>query len=155
MVFVSNCFEPHNLDHNWLTIWCLRKANSVPRNLDRSYPCIMWSVVAKEVNFGMPVAYMIWAEQRATYIWLALALTHPTRTFALLEHNLLFTFCSTAVVVRLGAPLSRCLKSSLNSILRAGIKSARSNCTKLIYLSLAAVVAHAFDARTWHFAPDR
>ena len=73
----------------------------------------MWSIVAREVNFSMAVAFMISAEQRAIKIVVS---TDKTLLGYLLEHTRLVAFRSTALVARLGASLGRCLKSALNSI---------------------------------------
>ena len=72
----------------------------------------------------MAVAYMISAEQRAIETGASVDISHSN---ILLEHTLFFTFCSTKLVVRLRAPLGRCWKSALNSILRTGIESVGSN----------------------------
>ena len=76
----------------------------------------------------MAVAYMVLAEQRAIETGVNRRWHGHTRLGYLLEHASLFTFCSTASVVRLGAPLGRCLKSAANSIIRAGIDLAGPNC---------------------------
>ena len=70
----------------------------------------------------MVVAYTTSAEQRAVETVTRMDIPHSG---IMLEHTSLFTFCSTALV---GATLGRCLNSAVNSILRAGIVSAGSNC---------------------------
>ena len=59
----------------------------------------MWSIVAREVNFGMAVAFTISAEQRAIETVASMHMDIPLRY--LLEHTLLFKFSSTELVVRL------------------------------------------------------
>ena len=72
----------------------------------------------------MAVAYTISAEQRAIETVASVNIPHSN---ICLNTPYSFTFCSTELVVRLGAPLGRCLKSALNSILRAGIEPVGSN----------------------------
>ena len=77
----------------------------------------MWSIVAREVNFGVAVsclaAYMISAEQRAIETVVSADVSHSD---ICLNAPALLCVCSIALVVRLGAPLGSCLKSALNSI---------------------------------------
>ena len=73
----------------------------------------------------MVVADMISAKQRAIETVASMDIPHSD-TCLNIPH--FFTLCSTALVVRLDVTLGRCLKSDLNSIQRAGIDSAGSNC---------------------------
>ena len=81
----------------------------------------MWSVVAREVNFGMTVAYMISAEQSVKIATVAsLAIHGHVPLGYLLEHTLLFTFYSTELVARLVHHLVGAGKVlELNSTMRA------------------------------------
>ena len=49
-----------------------------------SRSCKMWSIVAREVNFGMVVAFMILAEQRAIETVVSADMSHSGY---LLEHT--------------------------------------------------------------------
>ena len=138
----------------------------------------MWSIIAREVNFGMAVDLMISAEQRYSYR------NRRQRKYVplgyLLEHTWRVACCSTALVVWLGALPGRCLKSALNSIQSEGFESAGSNCLmctspgtsctrhssgmrcglgniqnrskQLLYLYLPNTNAHLIQAlsKTWH-----
>ena len=73
----------------------------------------MMSIVAREVDFGMA------GEQRAIEIVVSVDISHSG---IYLNTPDFFAFCSTVLVVRLDAPLERCLKSALNSTQRAGIE---------------------------------
>ena len=66
----------------------------------------MRSIVARVVNFGMAVAYMFSAEQRAIETVASMDVSHSD--ICVNTHTLLFAFCSTELVVRLGVPLGRC-----------------------------------------------
>ena len=84
----------------------------------------MWSVVARDAIFGMEVASMISAEQRAIETVASINVSHSD---ICLNAPYLLRSSSTELVVRLGAPLDKCLKTALNSIPRAVIGSAGSN----------------------------
>ena len=97
----------------------------------------------------MVVVYTIPVEQRAIETVVGMGISHSD---ICLNTPHLLRFAAPALVVRLGAPLGRCLKRAPNSILRAGMYSAGSNCPAP-YMPPPEVGAHVFNAQMLYLPP--